>query len=206
MIHTIGRAGEAISLRIRPIYQTWGYLQLRFYGKSKETKPRNPRPNRRPRLPLILTEQVPNLGVRGELVRVKHGYGRNYLLPKNKAVYYTPENIKLYNVVPLTEGETRNSVAKERIRKLLERTVVRIEVNEEGDPVLEAHISYVLRTELQLQVPLDCILLSQPIKTLGDSVVNIKTDDSDLLPVHVEVVLAKTDEVSAEEAVPAITS
>lgn len=202
MIH---RTSEAISLRIRPVCQAWGYLQLRSYGKSRESKQWKQRPNRNPRLPLILTEEVPNLGVRGELVHVKRGYGRNYLLPHNKAVYYTPENIKLYNVVPQSEGETSKSVAKERIRKLLERKVVRIEVLEEGDPVWEAHISYALRKQLQIQVPFDRVQLSQPIESLGDSIVNITTDDDDILPVHVEVVLANTeDEDSARETVPAI--
>ena len=200
------KASEAISLRIRPIYQAWGYLQLRSYGKSRESKQWKQRPNRKPRLPLILIEEVPNLGARGEMVHVKRGYGRNYLLPQNKAVYCTPDNMKLYDVVPVNEGETGKSVAKERIRKLLERKVIRIEVAEEGEPVWEAHIAYALKKQLQLQVPFDYIQLSQPIESLGDSIVNITTDDDDILPVHVEVVLANTEEEedSAGETVPAI--
>lgn len=42
---------------------------------------------------VILLEKIHNLGELGEQVRVKPGYGRNYLIPKGKAVPATPENI-----------------------------------------------------------------------------------------------------------------
>ncbi len=43
---------------------------------------------------VILLENVENLGGIGELVKVKPGYGRNYLLPQGKAALATPENMK----------------------------------------------------------------------------------------------------------------
>jgi len=43
---------------------------------------------------VILLDNVENLGKIGDLVKVKPGYGRNYLLPKGKAALATPENIK----------------------------------------------------------------------------------------------------------------
>jgi large subunit ribosomal protein L9 len=43
---------------------------------------------------LLLKEDVESLGVRGELVKVRAGYGRNYLLPRGLAVQATPSNIK----------------------------------------------------------------------------------------------------------------
>jgi large subunit ribosomal protein L9 len=41
---------------------------------------------------LILTQDVPHLGKAGELVTVKSGYGRNYLVPRGMAVSATAEN------------------------------------------------------------------------------------------------------------------
>ncbi len=43
---------------------------------------------------VILLENVENLGNIGDLVKVKPGYGRNFLLPKGKAALATPENMK----------------------------------------------------------------------------------------------------------------
>lgn len=42
---------------------------------------------------VILTEKVRNLGSLGDKVKVKAGYGRNYLVPQGKAVYATEANI-----------------------------------------------------------------------------------------------------------------
>jgi large subunit ribosomal protein L9 len=44
---------------------------------------------------LVLTEDVPNLGKQGDLVEVKPGYGRNYLLPQGLATVPTAHNMRL---------------------------------------------------------------------------------------------------------------
>ena len=45
---------------------------------------------------VILTQDVANLGTAGELVSVRPGYGRNFLLPKGKATLATPDNVKKF--------------------------------------------------------------------------------------------------------------
>src|SRR5215468_3252200 len=47
-----------------------------------------------PLMELLLKEDVDNLGARGDLVKVKPGYGRNYLLPRGLAIQATPGNKK----------------------------------------------------------------------------------------------------------------
>ncbi len=42
---------------------------------------------------VILLEKIRNLGALGDRVKVKRGYGRNYLIPQSKAVYATEENV-----------------------------------------------------------------------------------------------------------------
>jgi large subunit ribosomal protein L9 len=44
---------------------------------------------------IILLEKVINVGNLGDVVKVKQGYARNYLIPQGKAKRATPENIKL---------------------------------------------------------------------------------------------------------------
>lgn len=45
---------------------------------------------------IILLEKIRNLGVLGDKVKVKAGYGRNYLIPQGKAVYATAVNIEKF--------------------------------------------------------------------------------------------------------------
>jgi large subunit ribosomal protein L9 len=45
---------------------------------------------------VILLEKVANLGNLGEKVSVKSGFGRNFLIPQGKAVFASPENVKLF--------------------------------------------------------------------------------------------------------------
>lgn len=48
---------------------------------------------------LILLEKVLNLGDLGDKVKVKAGFGRNYLVPQGKAVAATPENVKRFEAM-----------------------------------------------------------------------------------------------------------
>ena len=45
---------------------------------------------------VVLLEKIQNLGDLGDTVRVKSGFGRNYLIPQKKAVPATPENIEKF--------------------------------------------------------------------------------------------------------------
>src|ERR671937_2329000 len=85
---------------------------------------------------LVLAEDVPNLGRQGDLVEVKPGYGRNYLLPNGLATIPTEHNLRL-----LERYKQRVQAAREaRIADLrvlaeqIQRVTVTIEANanEEG--------------------------------------------------------------------------
>lgn len=56
---------------------------------------------------LVLLERVEKLGQMGEVVKVKDGYARNFLLPKHKALRATPENLKYFET-RRAQMETRN--------------------------------------------------------------------------------------------------
>jgi large subunit ribosomal protein L9 len=62
---------------------------------------------------VILLEAVENLGSIGDLVKVKPGYGRNFLLPQGKAALATPENIK---AIEARRAELEKAAAEELTR------------------------------------------------------------------------------------------
>ena len=70
---------------------------------------------------VILLEKIENLGAIGDKVKVKSGYGRNFLLPQGKATLATPENLAKFEA-QRAEFEKRAaselSEAQERAQKL----------------------------------------------------------------------------------------
>ena len=62
---------------------------------------------------IILTEKVNNLGNLGDIVHVKPGYARNYLLPQGKAIRATKENIEIFEKRGLKEKKT---IIKTKVR------------------------------------------------------------------------------------------
>jgi large subunit ribosomal protein L9 len=85
---------------------------------------------------LILLEKVKNLGDLGDTVKVKSGYGRNFLLPKGKALPATEENRKVFEARKtelIKKAEASLSASKMRAEKLSGLTVtVRALAAEEG--------------------------------------------------------------------------
>ncbi len=76
---------------------------------------------------IILLEKVENLGTLGDKVTVKSGYARNFLIPKGKAVFASPENIKMFE-------ERRAELEKQEAEKLAaaEARKAQIQALEEG--------------------------------------------------------------------------
>ncbi|MCY4099894.1 MAG: 50S ribosomal protein L9 [Rhodobacteraceae bacterium] len=69
---------------------------------------------------LILLEKVNNLGLMGDLVRVKPGYARNYLLPQKKALKNTEENRKYFEDKRV-EIEARNLELRNEAQEVSEK-------------------------------------------------------------------------------------
>src|SRR5210317_1633585 len=86
---------------------------------------------------LILLEKVQNVGDLGDLVKVKAGYGRNYLVPQGKAAPATKENIALFEARRAElEAMAKDKLGKAEARKTaLTDVVVEITANasEEGN-------------------------------------------------------------------------
>ena len=80
---------------------------------------------------VILLDNVENLGSIGDLVKVKPGYGRNYLIPQGKAALATPANIKALEArrAELEKAATEELAAAKARAKGIEGTEVVIIAN-----------------------------------------------------------------------------
>src|SRR2546423_11914708 len=58
---------------------------------------------------LVLTEDVAHLGTQGEVVEVKPGYGRNYLVPRGMATIPTPHNLRLLERYKIRVKQARDA-------------------------------------------------------------------------------------------------
>jgi large subunit ribosomal protein L9 len=145
---------------------------------------------------LILREDVENLGKGGELVDVKPGFGRNYLLPRGLAVLANQKNVR--------EMEHQKSVAGAKAAKLkasaqavakrLSETpvVLRRKVGEQDKlygSVTALDVAEALAAR-GLQLDRRDIDLKEPLKTLGDFEVPVK--------LHSEVVGKAKVKIEAE--------
>jgi len=129
---------------------------------------------------VILTEDVEKLGDAGEVVRVKAGFARNYLLPQGKAMLATDGRVK--------EIEHKQRMVDEKLRKQVGEYAavakgladLELEFERQAGPegklfgsVTNADIHALLK-ERGFKVERRRITLSEPIKQLGDTTVDVR--------------------------------
>jgi large subunit ribosomal protein L9 len=123
---------------------------------------------------VILRTNIENLGQLGDVVKVKPGYARNYLIPKKMAMQATSANLKAFEQQRRkleAELEAQRSEA-ERIANRLQELELKIPVRVgEGDKlygsVTNAHIAQALQ-EKGLNIDKKQIEMEKPIRALGE--------------------------------------
>jgi large subunit ribosomal protein L9 len=142
---------------------------------------------------IILTDEVRGLGRRGDVVDVKNGYARNFLLPQGLAFLANPANVrrleeekKRYDEKVLREKGVAEKVAAQMTG--LRLTLVK--KAGEGDvlygSVTAAEIADQL-AEKGVAVDRRRIELEEPIKRLGEHQVHVKLHRDVIVPITVEV-------------------
>lgn len=123
---------------------------------------------------VILREDVEKLGQAGELVDVKDGYGRNYLIPQAKAVLATKSTIaemELRMRQAAARAELTVQEAKD-LAKLLEATSVTISVTTGEDDKIHGTVTNVqiadALAEREILVDRRNISIDEDVKTLGE--------------------------------------
>ncbi|MFC1778827.1 50S ribosomal protein L9 [Thermodesulfobacteriota bacterium] len=158
---------------------------------------------------VILTENVKNLGTIGEVVKVKPGYGRNFLVPQGLAVEASEAKLK--------EVEHHKRQLNRKAEKLSQEAAdvkARIEAvectfvhkaSEEGKlfgSVTSMEIAESLASQ-GIEIDRRKILLEQPIKELGEHAIDIKLNAGVNAIVKINVISEDAQPVSAD--VPAET-
>ena len=143
---------------------------------------------------LILQESITGLGNPGDLVQVKSGYGRNYLLPSGKAIIANEENMKVYEAkqeeLKLQE-EKRLESAKEIFEKINEFSVSQnVAISEEGTmygSVGTKEISELLE-ENDFQIERSAVRLPEgSLKELGNYVIDIELHPEIIAKINLEL-------------------
>lgn len=148
---------------------------------------------------LILKKTVESLGEEGEIVKVKPGYARNYLIPKKIAVQANKSNLaKLEQEKAAIEArrEKQRQEAETLAKKISGATItLQHRVGEEEKlfgSVTAADIADKLAA-MDIEVDKRNILLTEPIKTLGEVVVPIKVGYQMTAEITVQVVPLETE-------------
>jgi large subunit ribosomal protein L9 len=129
---------------------------------------------------VLLREDIDNLGARGEIVRVKAGYARNYLLPRNLAVEATTSNVKQIEGErgALMKREAKERTSAEGQADQLRKLTLKFErkVGEAGvlyGSVTSMDIAHSLE-EQGYQIDRRKISLREPLKRFGNYTVPVR--------------------------------
>ena len=146
---------------------------------------------------LILTQEVTGLGAPGDVVEVKDGYGRNYLVPRGEAIRWTRGGEKTIESIKKarTTRAVRDHDSAETIKTKLEAAAVQVKVRagESGrlfGAVTVTDIAEALSSASGQDVDKRTIAVGNPIKSLGAHEVTVRLHDEVSATVALNVIPA----------------
>ena len=163
---------------------------------------------------VILRTDVEKLGKLGDLVEVRPGYGRNFLLPQGYAMQATPANLKVFELdrkkLQAKTEALRGAAASlaAQIEKAVVSIAMRVGENDKlYGSVTSAMIAEALAAQ-NIEVDRRRILLDSSIRALGTHIVRVRLHADVVVELPVNVVAEKTfedEEAVATPAAPAAT-
>jgi len=143
---------------------------------------------------IILRDDVENVGRTGEVVTVKDGYARNYLIPRKLAITASPGNLRAIDQVKMQKDQRDKKRMRDgdRIKVALEKVSItaEVQVGEEDKvfgSVTSAHMAELLKDK-GFTIDKRDILLEEPLKALGVYTVDVKIDRDIVAKIKVWVV------------------
>ncbi|MCD6364190.1 MAG: 50S ribosomal protein L9 [Synergistetes bacterium] len=130
---------------------------------------------------VILLEDIPKLGKRGDVVNVKDGYARNYLIPKGLAVKATEGEISKLReeVLRRKEKEERKKKALLEIKEAIDgkEVLLRAKAGSKGKlfgSITSGALADAIANSLNVEIDKKSIDLESPIKEVGEYPVKVK--------------------------------
>lgn len=155
---------------------------------------------------VLLREDIDSVGGRGEIVRVRAGYARNYLLPKGIATLATKGNVKQIEQErsALLKKAAIEKATAEAQREQMESITLSFErkAGEQGTlfgSITSMDIAEALQAK-GYEIDRKRIALRQPIKETGEYTVNVRLHREVTLQVAVTVTAEAGDEIVEEKA------
>ena len=146
---------------------------------------------------LILTQEVDGLGAPGDVVEVKDGYGRNYLVPRGLGIRWTRGGEKTIESIKSARAAraARDEGHAAEIKTKVEAATVNVKVRAgEGGrlfgAVTTAEIADAIAEVSGEKIDRRTILVANPIKTLGAHEVSVKLHEAVTAKVSLNVVPA----------------
>jgi large subunit ribosomal protein L9 len=146
---------------------------------------------------IILTQEVTGLGQPGDVVEVKDGYGRNYLLPRGVAITWTRGGEKTVDSIKKARASraVRDQQHADDIKGKLEAAPVDLKVKAGAagrlfGAVTPTEIAGAIAAVVGHDVDRRSIALGNPIKTLGSHSVSVRLHDEVSATVALNVIPA----------------
>ena len=151
---------------------------------------------------VILTANIPNLGAEADIVKVRRGYARNFLLPQGKALEVTKSSLRQINHLKAkrAEREAREVTAAEELAVRINKINLKFSLETGGTgkafgSITAKDIHDRLAKELgAIEIPKHAVVLDRAIKEGGDHEVSVK--------LHPDVTAKLRVQISAPKAAP----
>ena len=147
---------------------------------------------------LILTAPVDHLGLPGDVVEVKHGYGRNFLLPRGFAITWTKGTEKQIDGIKRARDakEIRGIDHANDVRAQLEGLTVQVAAASGAagklfGAVTSNDVAMAVKKAGGPAIDKRSVVIAKPIKNVGNHTVGIKLHDAVTAHINLEVVAGK---------------
>jgi large subunit ribosomal protein L9 len=143
---------------------------------------------------VILRENIQNLGIVGDVIRVSDGYARNFLLPRQLVYTADPSKVAMveHHKRLLEKKRLAQKAAKKELAEKLSGLSFRLARKVAEEDRLFGSVTSLQVWELLASQGYDlaknCIVLEHPIKSLGNHRVTVKLEADAVAVIHVEVV------------------